>query len=204
VRSTQRKPRVTWLGRFVRGRRPDRNPLRRASDLIETAMLAVLVVVFAAAAPFAAHESGAWMHARAHRVQLAQEASWHQVTALLLKSAPESQIGGEVAAPDPQALARWTAPDGRAVTGEVPVPPGTAAGTTVRVWVARDGQLTDPPLQDSQVASQADLAGTFSVVALATLLAVTGLLGRRALDKRRMAAWDADWRAAGPRWTARA
>jgi hypothetical protein len=32
---------------------------------------------------------------------------------------------------------------------------------------------------------------------------VIGALGRRALDKRRMAAWDADWRATGPRWTAR-
>jgi hypothetical protein len=32
---------------------------------------------------------------------------------------------------------------------------------------------------------------------------VIGVLGRRALDKRRMAAWDADWRATGPRWTAR-
>jgi hypothetical protein len=166
-------------------------------------MLAGLVVVFAAAAPFVARQSSAWAHATAHRVELAQEASRHQVTATVLKPAPALQTGGP-GARDPQVLAQWTATGGRAVTGEVPVPPGTAAGATVRVWVTRDGQLTDQPLLDSQVADQAFFAGTLSAVALGMLLAVTGGLTRRALDKRRMAAWEAEWRAAGPHWTARA
>jgi len=42
------------------------------------------------------------------------------------------------------------------------------------------------------------------VIALGTVLATIGLLARRTLDKRRMAAWDAEWRATGPRWTTRA
>jgi hypothetical protein len=87
------------------------------------------------------------------------------------------------------------------VTGEVPVPAGTAAGTAVRVWTTRDGQLTGPPLKDTQVTGQAALAATFGVIVLAAALAVTGVLARRALDKRRMAAWDADWQATGRRWT---
>ena len=72
------------------------------------------------------------------------------------------------------------------------------------LWVTSNGQLTDSPLKDSQVAGDAVLAGTVSVIALAVLLAITGMLARRALDKRRMAAWDAEWRANGPRWTTRA
>jgi hypothetical protein len=41
MRTGQRTVRVTRLGRFTSGRRPDRNPLRRAPDRVETAVLAV-------------------------------------------------------------------------------------------------------------------------------------------------------------------
>jgi hypothetical protein len=200
MRSGKHKPRVSRLGRFVRGRRPDRNPLRRGSDRIETAMLAMLVTAFLAAAPSAAQASGAWIHAIAHRVQVTQQASWHQVQAVLLDAPPS---GPDKTGFLPQVQARWTAPDGKKMTGQVSVQPGTRAGTAVPVWTTRDGRLTGPPLQDSQVAEQGDLAEIATVVTLAILLAVTGLLARRALYKRRMAAWDADWRATEPRWTTR-
>jgi hypothetical protein len=194
------KPRVTRMGRFARGRRPDRNPLRRGSDRAETAVLAVLIIAFVAAAPFTALATGAWVHAIAHRVQVTQQASWHQVTAVLLNAAPA--VSGKIRVL-PQVKARWTAPDGKTATGQVSVQPGTRAGTTVPVWTTRDGQLTDPPLQDSQVADQVVSAEMAGVLVLAITLTVTGLLARRALDKRRMAAWDADWRTTEPRWTTR-
>ena len=202
MKSRHHKPRTTWLGRLLRGQRPDRNPLRRRSDVIEAAVLGVLVAGFAVGAPSVALASGGWAHATAHRVQLEQEASRHQVTAVVSRAVPNTQ-GGGIGSLDHLTPARWTAPDGRAVADEIPVPEGTAAGVTVRVWTTSDGQLTDPPLTDSQVASQEHLAQTFSVIVLAIAAAVTGLLARWALDKRRMAAWDADWRATGPRWTAR-
>jgi len=198
--SGTRKPRASRLGRFARGRQPDRNPLRRGSDRIETAVLAALIIAFAAAAPFTAQATGAWVHAIAHRVQATQQASWHQATAVLLNAAPA--VSGKTRFL-PQVKAWWTAPDGKKVTGQVSVQPGTRAGTTVPVWTTRDGQLTDPPLQDSQVADQVVSAEIAGVLALAIVLTVTGLLARRALDKRRMAAWDADWRTTEPRWTTR-
>jgi hypothetical protein len=204
VGARQRTVRVTRLGRFVRGRRPDRNPLRRASDRVETAVLAMLVIAFLAAAPFAAQAAGAWAHARAHKAQLTEQASWHQVPARVLKVTTGVQGGGGYAWLGSQAEARWTAPDGKVITGEIPVAPGTATGTTVRLWTTKEGKITDPPLQDSQVADDALLAGTISVIALATLLAITCMLARHVLDRRRMAAWDAEWRATGPRWTTRA
>lgn len=193
--------RVTRLGRFVRGWRPDSNPLRRASDRAETAVLALLVIAFLAAAPFVAQASGAFAYSKAHHAQLSEEASWHQVPARVLKV--EWSGGGGYAA-GAQAQARWTAPDGKVITGEIPVPVGTVAGATVQEWVTSDGQLTDQPLQDSQVSDSAYFAGAFGVIALATVLAIIGLLTRRELYKRRMAAWDAEWRATGPRWTTRA
>jgi hypothetical protein len=166
-------------------------------------VLAVLVITFMLAAPFTALACGAWVHAIAHRVQAAQQASRYQVPAVVLQEPQGSQAAG-YAALAPEAQSRWTAPDGKVVSGEVPVPAGTAVRTVVRVWITRDGQLADAPLQDTQVAGQADLAAAFGVVALAATLTVTGVLARRALDRRRMTAWDADWRATGRRWTRRA
>ena len=202
--SGRRDPGVSRLGRFVRGRRLDRNPLRRPSDRAESAVLAVLVIAFIAAAPFAALAGGAWGHAIAHRVQAAQPASRYLVAAVVLQAPQGSQAAGS-AALAPEAQARWTAPDGKVVTSvEVPTPAPATVGTVIRVWVTRDGQLTDAPLLNTQVAGQADLAATSGVVALAVTLALTGVLARRVLDRRRMAAWDADWRVTGGHWTRRA
>src|SRR5690348_18243309 len=54
-----------WLARLLRGRRLDRNPLRRGSDRAETVVLGVLLAAFLAAAPFAAHAAWALGHASA-------------------------------------------------------------------------------------------------------------------------------------------
>ena len=54
----QRSPSSSWLGRLLRGRRLDRNPLRRGSDRVETAIAGVLLAAFLAGAPFAAHAAG--------------------------------------------------------------------------------------------------------------------------------------------------
>lgn len=184
----------------MRGRRLDRNPLRRASDRAETAVLAALAAAFLAGAPFAAQAAGAWTHAAVQREQAAQESSWRLVPAVLLTAATTSVRPD----PLPQSKARWIAPDGATITSDIPVPSGGRAGTTVRIWVARDGALTQPPLLDSQVSNEVDCTEAGAVAALAATLAVVGFLARRSLDRRRMAAWDAEWRAAGPRWTMRA
>lgn len=195
------QPRTTWLGRFVRGRRPDHNPLRRFTDRVETLVLALLVFGFIAAAPFAARGAGGWAYAVAHHDQLAQQAASRQVTATLLTAVPAQRANGAQWASTSEALATWTAPGGKVVTGEVPAAAGTRAGATVRVWSDRAGQLTNPPLRAAQVTQLAALGAIAGVIALAVALAVAGLVARRALDRRRLAGWDADWRVTGPRWT---
>ena len=147
-------PRSTWLGRLLRGRRFDRNPLRRGSDRAETAVLGVLLAAFLAGAPFAAHAAGSWTYAPSAREAQAQQAALHQVPATLLQAAPPWSISGGGA----EAQARWKAPDGQVRTGQVFVLSGAAAGSTVMVWVNRAGQLTDPPLRHSQVTGRADMA----------------------------------------------
>ena len=84
----RRRPRTYWLGRVLRGRRLDRNPLRRRSDRVETAVLGLLLAAFLAGLPFAAHVAGSWGYATSAREAQAQRASLHQVPATLLKAAP--------------------------------------------------------------------------------------------------------------------
>jgi hypothetical protein len=199
----RRKPQPgnTWLRMFLRRWRFDRNPLRRSTDRVETAVLALLVAAFLIGAPFAALATGTWVHGMARQTQLAQQASRSQVTAVVL--AVTAPPAGD-ARLTWQAQARWRAPDGREVTHEVPVPSSTVAGGKLQVWTDRTGGLTTAPLLDSQVANQTAFAETLGVIVAAGVLALAGALALWELNKRRMADWDADWQATGPRWTTRA
>ena len=192
-------PGCTWLGRLVRGLRLDRNPLRRGSDRAETAMFGVLLAAFLVGAPFAAHVAGSWTYATSIREAHAQQAAFRQVPATLLEGAASWSIGEGGA----EAQARWTAPDGQARTGQVFVPSGVPAGSTVLVWTNHAGQLADPPLQHSQVTGRDNMARVLAVAALAVMVLIVGLTGRWTLDRRRLAAWDAEWLATAPGWSTR-
>ncbi len=61
----------------------------------------------------------------------------------------------------------------------------------------------DPPLQPTQVISRAQLARVLAVAVLAVALFIAGALAHIVLDRRRLAAWDADWLAKGPDWSRR-
>jgi hypothetical protein len=190
-----------WLARLLRGRRLDRNPLRRGSDRAETVVLGALLAAFLAAAPFAAHAAGGWAHTRAVRDAQAQRASLVQVTATLVRTAPV--LSGYGSTSGFAVEARWRAPDGPVRTGELFVTADVAARHSTRIWVDRTGRLTGPPLSRDQVAGRAQLAVGVAVGCLAVVLITAAWLVRRGLDRRRMAAWDADWLANGPRWSPR-
>ena len=189
------------MTRFLRGRRLDRNPLRRRSDRAETAVLATLLAAFLAGAPLAAHAAGNWAYVTLAQQAQAQRARLHQVEATLLQKVV-NVVGYGVGASF-AVDARWRAPDGRIRTGEVFAPAGTPAGSTVQVWTDRTGRLADPPLNRAELAARAQLARELAVGALAVVLIMAGWLTRRALDRRRLAGWDAEWLANGPRWSPR-
>jgi hypothetical protein len=203
-RSGGRKgPKSHRLGRLLRRWRPDRNPLRRSSDRAETAVLGWLLAVFLAAAPFVGHAVASWAYTAAGREAQVQQATLHEVSATLLQTAPEWNGFADSPGATPQVNAQWRAPDGQLRTGELLVPNGAPAGSAVTVWTNRAGQLADPPLQRPQITSQAQVAGGMAVAGLAIVLVLAGWLARRVLDRRRMADWDADWLATGPRWSPR-
>jgi hypothetical protein len=188
-------PQARWLGRFIRGRRLDRNPLRRASDRAETVILAGLLTAFLAGAPFAVLAGGNLVHDSTQHLRQVQLATRSYVTATTLAAMPILNGSRGTAFTSPIVEARWTAPDGKLGMGEIPVPYGTPAGARERVWTTTDGRLAQPPLTGDQVASLTTLGQTMSAIVAIALLSLTWVLARRELDRRRLAAWDADWRA---------
>jgi len=190
---------VARAARAVRGLWPDRNPLRRTVDRVEAAIVGGLVVAFLAGAPLAAVAAWHAAYSMGSRTARTQQAAWHQVPAVPLTTVPASGSGQAGAT----VRARWTAPDGTRHTGAIPVPQGATAGHAVPVWVDAAGRLTGPPLQLAQARLQAALAAMLAPIAAGLVLLCAGQIAHGVLGRRRLAAWDADWRATGPQWTRR-
>jgi hypothetical protein len=98
-------------------------------------------------------------------------------------------------------LARWQPPGVPARSGLVLAPAGTPKGSTVPSWVDGPGAVTDPPADPRDVVAGVCIA--VALTCLASLLVQLGgqTLARRALDRRRLIAWDAEWRTVGPLWS---
>ena len=194
----------TRIARMARWLGFDRNPLRRGTDRVEAVLRLVLIILLVAVIPAAAVAAGRWADHRAlHRAEL-ERATDRLVTAVLLKNAPASGI------PDPYTSvqtawvrARWQPPGQPPRTGEVLAVAGARQGSTVRTWIDRSGAVTDPPM-DHRVVVGYVLAAVIATCQLSWLLLLAAaVLVRRALDRRRMNAWDAEWRASGPLWSGR-
>ena len=98
------------------------------------------------------------------------------------------------------APARWTA-GGREHTGRVPASAGSRPGQAVRIWVDGAGRPVNAPGARADVPLRVGLAVAGTELGLALALALAGWAGRSVLDRRRLAAWDRDWRATAPLWT---
>jgi len=187
-----------WYCRLVRGFLPDRNPLRRACDRVETFLLAGLFVAAVAAAPFAAQAASHAAYSGALRAQQAQVAARHQVPAVLTQAAG-STVSGYLGALIP-ARATWTSVTGVKRTGQVMATAGSAKGSTVIVWTDAAGNLTNPPLQPSQVTGQGYMAALGAIVGVGAVYLCATVGMRRVLNRRRLAAWAADWAVTARAW----
>jgi hypothetical protein len=121
-----------------------------------------------------------------------QRAESRQVRAVLVEDAPGPSPARAASDHRVWGKVRWTAPDGSAHKEEARVPPKARAGSTVPVWVDRTGGITTPPVSTGEawlhMAMGGALAGAFTGGVLGA-----AWLGRLALDRRRMAMWDAEW-----------
>ena len=190
------------LARLARWLGFDRNPLRRGTDRIEAALRLVLMIMVVAAVPAAAVVVGQRADHSALNRAHAQQAADHLVNAVLLQQAPAT------GSPDPYtsvqtawALARWQPPGLPPRTGEVLATAGARKGSTVRTWIDASGAVTDPPLDHRDIAGDVCIAVIATCLVSGLVLLALSTLVRRVLDRRRLSAWDAEWRASGPLWS---
>jgi hypothetical protein len=194
-------PTATWT-RAARRLGFDHNPLRRRSDLVEAWLLPAVIAVFLIVSPLLVGAASAWVHNDNAAAQLA-ERSWHRGTAVLLQAVPGPLMSDNGANSwITWTPARWTA-DGRPHVGQVPAAAGSSAGSTVSVWLDRAGNVQAPPLSAVQIRDRVVLAAVVALTALAVFLTAATLIGRRLLDRMRLAGWAADWLSVGPQWSRR-
>jgi len=190
------------LARLARWLGFDRNPLRRGTDRVEAALRLVMIILAVVAVPAAAFAAGRWTdHYVRHQAQL-QQAVDHQVAAVLLRDAPATGV------PDPYTSvettwvpARWQPPGQPPRTGEVLAVAGARKGSTVRTWIDPSGAVTDPPLDQRVIVGDVWLAVIATLVVSGLLLLAAGALAHRVFDRRRLRAWEEEWRASGPLWS---
>jgi hypothetical protein len=190
------------LARLARWLGFDRNPLRRGTDRVEGALRLIMIILVVSVIPAAAVAAGRWAdHYVRHQAQV-QHAVDHQVNAVLLRDAPATGV------PDPYTSvettwvpARWQPPGQPPRTGEVLAVAGAHKGSTVRTWIDPSGAVTDPPLDHRVIVGDVVVAVTATLLVSGLLLVAAGALARRMLDRRRLRAWEAEWRTSGPLWS---
>jgi hypothetical protein len=180
--------------RLARAAGLTRNPMLRATDRVEFAARALLILIFLVVAVPASFVVGTLAHDNS---KTAASAGVRQVPATV-RALPADASAAYARAR--LAEVAWTAPDGALRTGHQAVPVGTRTGDTVPVWTDPTGRLTtQPPTADDQVFTGI-LVGGLTAAAAAGVLAVTMVVVRYRVDRRRYERWDAEWNAVGPDW----
>jgi hypothetical protein len=86
-------------------------------------------------------------------------------------------------------------------SGQVSAPAGAHAGSTVTVWIDASGAITRPPPDHREIAGYVCIAAVLTCLVASLLVLGSDALALRALDRGRLRAWDAEWRATGARWS---
>lgn len=175
------------------------NVLRRATDRIEAAVVALL-----SAALLAAVIAAPYVGERFYQWQRAEAAQLHPAVAVLSQAGPQGNSLTWVGA----VSARWRAPDGGRRSGMLstltaPGISGASAGARVPIWLTGSGDPAIPPVGQAGAALNAVMISVAAVLGAGTVLIICYGLCRLALDRRRLTAWESAWTLTGPRWTRR-
>jgi hypothetical protein len=172
-----------WRWRLAQAR--GRNALVRTTDRIEVAVLALAVALSLAAMPFAG-AIGTAIHDEHAHTYAAERQSRHQVAATATEDSSASPKG-----PVAVVQARWQAGDvenAGAFTWDAPV----KDGSSIDIWVDKDGRQVGPPAPSWQAGVDALIAAAgfwLSVTAAAALLVAAV---RPFLRRARYAGWNRD------------
>ena len=187
--------RMSWPVRLLVGR----NALRRPVDRIEGALLVALSAAFLVAVAVASV-----LGTHTYQSQRAAAAGLRPAVGVLIQAGP---FNGGLAHLG-SAEARWRDPGGGErsgvlTTATTPGIIGAAAGARIPVWLDRSGRPVAPPVGQVAMIVNALAAGTAVAGGAGIALLISYALGRLALNRRRLAAWESAWSLTGPRWTTR-
>jgi hypothetical protein len=184
----------------MRGLRPDSNPLRRRIDRAEAFIFGGLLVAAVTVAPVAAMEAGHVAYVDSLRVAQVQQRTGHEATATLLAGPSPATGGGYTITSLVPARAQWATPAGASRTGEIEVTSASVKGEHIKIWTDAAGDVISPPATREQAAGQGTFAAIMAVVLTLVACASAAGLTRMILNRRRLAAWDADWSVTAPMW----
>ncbi|HET6395059.1 MAG TPA: hypothetical protein VFG13_19685 [Blastococcus sp.] len=176
-------------------------PLKRTSDRFEFLSRVLLTAVLLATVAIALAVATATYSGG--RSEVAREAAErYRVSARLLEEAA-TPAGSGNGVDVGRAPAVWSAPSGAERSGPVLARLGAEAGSTVLIWVDRDGARTTRPLSTGDVVGRALAAAVLTYLGIAAVAVGGHLAVRRLLDRSRYRRWAAEWALVGPVWTGR-
>jgi hypothetical protein len=188
-----RKWRVGRVGGRRAADRMPRRPTDRFEDLAAWVLVAVALLVLLLAGTVAQA-----VHQDALARSVTEAGHRHQVDARLvarpIAGTSRYQLG----------TAAWTAPNGTAHTGRVPISVARPdADGSLKVWVDDAGVLSHPPATAAQ-AVQAAVVTAIGVALAGIALVAAAWAGVGALvDRWNSARWEREWARVGPRWSRR-
>jgi hypothetical protein len=187
----------SWLVRSSVGRRWS-SPLRRSVDRVERIALATAIGLAVLAVPVAVL-AGAAVQRAGDDVAIAQNATAHPATALLLRDAPDDNT--EAMLGSARTLGEWRTLSGIVRTGQVDVSPGATAGTSVSIWINDAGRPVPPPLTEDQAYWRGVVTVIMVLLGLFAAITATFCGMHWLLNRWRLARWAADWRSIEPHWS---
>ncbi|WP_413797161.1 hypothetical protein [Streptomyces iranensis] len=127
----------------------------------------------------------------------AQAAERHRVTARLTTGSEGTGAARQ------WAQVSWTDRDGPRRTGVARVATGTPKGTIVRIWVDRQGAVTEAPVRPADAAATGWVTGCVTAGAVFAVIVNARVGLAHVLDRRRHARWGAEWDRLEPQWSGR-
>ncbi|MET8244267.1 hypothetical protein ABZV31_07435 [Streptomyces sp. NPDC005202] len=182
------------------------NPLRRTTDLVESWVALVTLLLTLVAAPVVGSVVGSVAQDALQQSVRDQRQARHLVTATVVRKLdqvalepdPETSSGRDVGS---RVVADWTAPDGTRQHGPVTASlKSPQPGDHFPLWTDRHGRPVTRPLDSTTATTHAVLAGFGAAMLTAGLVEGIRRLIVWHLVRRRYARWDQAWDRAGPDW----
>jgi hypothetical protein len=186
-------------GRALGVLRTAHSPLERTSDRVQRWAGRTFAVLLLLGLPAAVISTDTHVYQVSMHTVRVQAATRRPATAQLLQNAPSVSSQSDI-----ETAARVTGAGRAPYVATVMVAPGTAAGTTVGVWVdTRSGAIVSAPLTAAQASRDAGLVAAMVVPALPLAVFGIWLVLRWILDRMRFAQWGGEWERVEPRWSGR-